>query len=108
MGASLEIKKYLLFLAVCLLLIGFGSVFAESEDGSVTYPFRIVQVSDTQPPPNNEKIWNRVPETVDLINSLQPNFVIFPGDITHSGTEGEFKRIFSQFINEVSVANPGK
>ena len=54
MVVLLKIKTYLLLLAVCLLLIGVGSVFGESEDGSVTYPFRVVQVSDTQPPPGNE------------------------------------------------------
>jgi len=93
MVVSLKIKKFLLFLAVCLLLTGIGSVFGGSEDGSVTYPFRIVQVSDTQPPPNSEKIWNRTSETVEVINSLKPNIVIFPGDLTHSGTEDEYKRI---------------
>ena len=29
-------------------------------------------------------------------------------DYRQMAAEGEFKRIFSQFINEVSVANPGK
>ena len=93
MGASLKIKKYLLFLAVCLLLIGVGSVFGDSENGSVTYPFRIVQVSDTQPPPDNKIVWKRASEAVKVINSLKPNIVIFPGDITHSGTEDEYKRM---------------
>jgi predicted phosphodiesterase len=93
MGVSLKIKKYLLFLAVCLLLIGVGSIFGGSEDGSITYPFRIVQVSDTQPSPDNETHYQRVTKTIELINSLQPDIVIFPGDITDSGTEDEYKQI---------------
>ena len=93
MAVLLKIKTYLLLLAVCLLLIGVGSVFGGSEDGSITYPFRIVQVSDTQPPPDNEIVWKRASEAVKVINSLKPNIVIFPGDITTSGTEDEYKRI---------------
>ena len=93
MVVSLKIKKFLLFLAVCLILIDVGSVFGGSEDGSITYPFRIVQISDTQPPLNDEVLWKRASESIMAINSLKPDIVIFAGDITHIGSEDAYKRI---------------
>ena len=55
--------------------------------------YRIVQISDTQPPPDQPGRWDKIGELVETVNSLEPAFVIFAGDITHSGTDEEFKRI---------------
>ena len=78
MAVLLKIKNYLLLLVVCSLLIYVGSTFGNSEDSSITYQFRIVQVSDTQPPPGQQCRWDEMPEIVRTVNSLNPDFVIFP------------------------------
>ena len=76
-----------------VLTLGITNIFGGNEVGEITYPFRIVQISDTQPVSSDEPSWQRVGKSIELINPLQPDIVIFPGDITHSGTEEEYKRI---------------
>jgi len=78
---------------VCIIVLVFSNLLSAAGESPATYPFRIVQMSDTQPPPGDEKLWQRTAEAVELVNSLKPDIVIFPGDITHSGTENEHKRI---------------
>ena len=48
MVAFLDSKKRLLSLAICLLLVGAGSVCGEAEDDSIADPFRIVQILDVK------------------------------------------------------------
>lgn len=80
-------------LSMCIIVIVFSGLLTAAGESPATYPFRIVQISDTQPVPGDEKAWKRTAESIDLVNDLKPDFVIFPGDITHSGTEDEYKRI---------------
>lgn len=79
---------------ICLLWAFAAPTLAQSAaDEPVTYPFRIVQISDTQPPPGDQARWDMIPRIVDTVNALKPAFVIFPGDITHTGTDEEFTRM---------------
>ena len=70
-------------LAVCIPAVS-------ANGAEQTYPFRIVQLSDTQPA--GEDQWQRMAETVELVNLLKPDIVFFPGDITCFGTESEYHR----------------
>ncbi len=62
--------------------------------------FRFVQVSDTQP--KEEDHWQRTSDSIDIINSLKPAFVLMPGDITWSGTEDECKRM-KRLLSKIKV-----
>lgn len=75
------------------LTLGITDALGEKKVDEITYPFRIVQISDTQPVPGEKLHFQRVAKSVKLVNSLQPDIVIFPGDITHTGTEDEYKQL---------------
>ena len=77
------LKKYLFSFSFIFIIFSSFVTITPAETAP-TYPFRFVQVSDTQPDLNDDNQWQRVNETVELINSLEPDFVIFPGDITVS------------------------
>jgi hypothetical protein len=70
-----------------------ASAVAGGRSADTDYSFRIVQISDTQPEPQKEADWERTAEAIALVNSLRPDLVVFPGDITHNGTEGEYARM---------------
>jgi len=57
------------------------------------YTYRFVQMSDTQPHPESELHWQRMGRTIDVVNSLGPDMVLFAGDITSTGTEAEYERV---------------
>ncbi len=84
-------KKILSFMIVGLAFV--ADTFAQDRDGEKTYSFRIVQISDTQPVPGDEEMFQRASRSVELVNRLNPDVVIVPGDITHSGAEDEYKRL---------------
>jgi len=90
---NVDKRKCLSIVAVLVLAVGMGSVSAADEVGSKQYRIRIVQISDTQPPLANELVWQRTAEAIDLVNSLAPDIIIFPGDVTDNGTEAGFKRM---------------
>ena len=92
--SSVHMANSLLLIAVCLLAIGVSDILAESGD-DVTR-FRFVQISDTQPPLDQPGQWDKIAKLVETVNSLEPAFVLFPGDITHSGTDEESERIKQQ------------
>lgn len=75
------------------LTLGITNTFGGNEANETIYPFRIVQMSDTQPPSDQQCKWDMVAEIVETVNSLKPSFVIYPGDITHLGTEDECRRM---------------
>jgi len=77
----------LVFLLV--LIVGWGGFEVKAKEQS----FRIVQVSDTQPPLNQPARWERLGRLVETVNSLEPALVIFPGDITNCGSDEGFKRM---------------
>jgi len=79
-----------LLILISTLTLGITDTFGGNEVDQITYPFRIVQISDTQPVPGDEAHYQRAAKSVELVNSLRPDIVIFPGDITHSGTEEEY------------------
>lgn len=91
---SLKMARYLLLMALCLLPVNISPILAESPqaDGAIIN-FRIVQLSDTQPPLDQPHRWDTVGKIVEMVNSLHPAFVLFPGDITSAGTDEEFNRI---------------
>jgi len=64
--------------------------------------FRIVQISDTQPPLGNEEAWEKAEQSIELVNKLKPDFVIFPGDITCEGTEPEYEHM-NEIIAKIEV-----
>jgi len=80
-------------LGVCLLALAVARAFTAGSPSDTDYSFRIVQISDTQPEPDKELHWERTAEAITLVNSLEPDLVVFPGDITHSGTEVEYARM---------------
>ncbi len=84
---------YMLLSFVIVGLAFVADTFAEGRDNEKTYSFRIVQISDSQPVPGNEEMFQRASRSVELVNRLNPDIVIVPGDITYSGTEDEYKRL---------------
>ena len=88
-----KIPKFVFLFILCLLAIGITDVSASERPDSTNRLFRIVQISDTQPVPGDETHYQRVTKSIELINPLKPDIVIFPGDITSSGTEDEYKQI---------------
>ena len=93
MSKNAKINGYILlsFTIFCLAFV--ADIFAEGHDSEKTYSFRIVQISDSQPVPGNEEMFQRASRSVELVNRLNPDVVIVPGDITHSGTEDEYRRL---------------
>lgn len=79
-------------LTLCFVALAAHAV-AGDRSADTDYSFRIVQISDTQPEPQKEPHWERTAEAIALVNSLRPDLVVFPGDITHSGTEEEYARM---------------
>lgn len=86
-------RRFLVLLVLCIFVAGGGpgQSFADDEHGGRL--FRIVQISDTQPSSGDEAAWKKAQQAVELVKRLKPDLVIFPGDITHSGTEAEYKRM---------------
>ena len=70
-----------------------ASAFSAETPAKNDYSLRIVQISDTQPEPDKELHWQHTAESIDLVNGLEPDLVIFPGDITHAGSEPEYARM---------------
>ena len=93
MVGSSKFSKFVFLFILSLLTISFTDVSASEKSGGANYLFRIVLISDTQPVPGNETHYQRATKSIELVNYLQPDIVIFPGDITHSGTESEYKRM---------------
>ncbi|MBN2455019.1 MAG: metallophosphoesterase [Sedimentisphaerales bacterium] len=93
MPNSRKNTMYTLLIIIYTLTIGIIDTFADNVVDEITYPFRVVQISDTQPHFDDPNQWQRVSECIELVNSLNPDIVIFPGDLTYSGTEDEYKRI---------------
>ena len=98
--------SYIFILCMCILAIGMASAFGDGQSDkedwsyckvpqallkSKEYTFRFVQISDTQPS-TSEVAWQRMEKAIDFVNSLQPDLVFFPGDVTCFGTETEYKR----------------
>lgn len=90
-NAKIGIDIFLSFTIFSLAFI--ADTFAQGRDSEKTYSFRIVQISDLQPVPGNEEMFQRASRSVELVNRLNPDVVIVPGDITHSGTENEYERL---------------
>jgi 3',5'-cyclic AMP phosphodiesterase CpdA len=80
-------------LSLCFLTLAVASAFAGEPPADTAYSFRIVQISDTQPEPDKKIHWECTAEAIALVNTLQPDIVVFPGDITHSGTDAEYARM---------------
>lgn len=88
---------YMLLSFVIVGLVFVADTFAQGRDGEKPYSFRIVQISDSQPVPGDEEMFQRASRSVELVNRLNPDVVIVPGDITHSGSEDEYKRLKALF-----------
>ncbi len=85
------LRRNKLFLIAILGLVLAVCIPARSaNDAEQAHLFRIVQLSDSQP--SNEEQWQRLANTVKLVNRLKPDIVFFPGDITITGTEEDYKR----------------
>ena len=76
------------------------NVPSKDKTDETTRLFRFVQVSDTQPKEKDH--WQKTSEALDIINKLNPAFVIMPGDITWSGTEKECQRM-KQLLSKVKA-----
>lgn len=83
-------RNRLLLIAILAFALAVCIPAGSANGAEQTYPFRIVQLSDTQP--TGEDQWQRMAETVELVNRLKPDIVFFPGDITCFGTESEYHR----------------
>ncbi len=59
--------------------------------------FRFVQFSDTQP--SEEEHWANAAKTVQIINGLQPAFVLHGGDLTDRGAPADVERLAAIFTN---------
>ena len=87
-------RNRILLMAILAFALAVCIPATSANSAEQTYAFRIVQLSDSQP--TNEDQWQRMAEAVELVNRLKPDIVFFPGDITHSGTEGEYHRAHAQ------------
>ena len=87
---KLRMRPYIWLFAVAICLTIVTNVFFADSSGEKTYLFRIVQISDSQPVPGQKEEFQRVTKVIERVNSLNPDLVLFPGDITFSGSEGEY------------------
>jgi len=53
----------------------------------------MVQISDSQPAQDDEQAWKKTKESIALVNRLKPDFVIFAGDVTATGSVAEHRRM---------------
>ena len=81
--------KISLAIVVFLALCATGGAFENRQRPD--YLFRFIQISDSQP--RSEEVWQIIESSVELINDLDPAFVLFVGDLTETGTQKEFRRI---------------
>lgn len=84
-------KRYFRWLLIAFLILIRSAAYSQEQQQPGKPAFRIVQISDTQPIPGSDAHWQSVQKTIDLVNSLTPDWVLMPGDVTHSGSEEEFK-----------------
>lgn len=85
-------------LKVCLFIFGALYYFSASMNSNAErvgsdkeYDYRIVVISDTQP--GGESDFERMAKAIEVVNLLQPDIILYPGDITSTGTEPEYKRV---------------
>ena len=89
---SWKLQRNRIFLMVILAFALAVCIPASSQNGAEqTYPFRIVQLSDSHL--DNEDQWQRMVDTVELVNRLKPDIVFLVGDITDTGTESQYERV---------------
>ena len=93
MLTRIHIRSFLIVLATFAMGAWVRAGLSADESSGKQYDFRIVQMSDTQPPLGQEGQWALVEEAVSLVNSLEPNIVLVAGDVTDNGTEVECKRM---------------
>jgi len=93
MLSDIQIRRFLIVLATFALVVWGRAGLSADESSGRQYDFRIVQMSDTQPPLGQEDKWTLAEEAVSLVNSLEPEIVLIAGDVTDNGSEVECKRM---------------
>lgn len=77
-------------LGLCVLTMTISCALIDVKPVKQEYKYRFVLLSDSQP--TTEETWQRMANAIDTVNGLEPDIVLFAGDITAGGSEREYIR----------------
>ena len=77
-------------LGLCVLTMTISCALIDVKPVKEEYDYRFVLLSDSQP--TTDETWERMANAIETVNGLEPDIVLFAGDITAGGSEREYKR----------------